>query len=251
VSVRHLLRGRTGELLHGLRITRRCLVDDLGVFTPRSGQAQVHVAVHRIVQAFVTRRSQSPIGQETFRCATKALGRAIYTLHDGDGRGATWHEASDDGDGLPALSVVWLLGYRPAHEYDELCELKERLLPAAVDYQAIVDEDALEFATVIVREVPALLELAKRQKGQVVDGVLGTRIPVRLYWDADDKAPLLTVAIRTYPLPGALPLVPNWFVRIVLAFFTEEPDYLSTIGEIGGQPLKVGESAFCDFAPNA
>ena len=249
MSVRNLLHGRSGQGPHALRITRRCLVDDLDVLTPTSGQARAYVSVHRVVQAFINRRSQRPTGQETFRCATREVGKTIYTFHDGDNRGATWHETSegDAADDLPALNVVWLLGCRPAHDYDALCNLKERLLPATVDYQAILDEESLAFATVIVQEVPALAELARQRKGQIVEGVLGERIPVRLYWDPEDEAPLLTVAVRTQPLPGAMQLVPNWAYRTVLAFFPKEPP--SPAGGIGGQPLQAGWSAFCDFAP--
>jgi hypothetical protein len=200
-----------------------------------------------VVRAFVERRSQAPTGQEPFQCATEATGKTIYTLHSGTDRGATWHDVDEESE--PEIDIVWLLGCRPNHDYDALCDLAkvDALLPDEVDYQAWLDEDVITFATAIVQEVPALLDQAERCKGQIVEGTLAERIPVRLYRDPDDEAPLLTVAIRTYPLPGTLALNKEWFARVVLAFFRRNPADLSTIHAIGDEPLREGESAFCDF----
>jgi hypothetical protein len=76
---------------------------------------------------------------------------------------------------------------------------------------------------------------------------LAERIPVRLHRDPDDRAPLLTVAIRMYPMPGTLALNKNWFERIVLAFFEQYPVDLSTADFVGDERLREGEVAFCDF----
>ncbi len=75
-----------------LRITRRCLREDLHLDPDASGSAEEYVEVHRRVTAFVERRGQSRIGQETFRCGTEVTGLPLYTLHFGDDRGATWHQ---------------------------------------------------------------------------------------------------------------------------------------------------------------
>jgi hypothetical protein len=232
-----------------LRITGRCRVVDIGLPHDSTSHARAHVGTHRVVQAFVERRAQSPVGQETFRCATEVTGRTIYTLHAGDDRGATWHDVQQDADEDEemGLDIVWLLGCRPNHDYDSLCALGDELLPDEGDYQAIIDDDALTFATAIVTEVPALVAQAEAEKGQIVEGILAERIPVRLYRDPDDEAPLLTVAIRTYPMPGTLVLLKDWFERIVLAFFRELPENLSICDEIGGMELRDGEAAFCDF----
>ena len=53
-----------------LRITRRCLWEDLHLDPDASGSAEEYVEVHSLVKAFVERRGQSPIGQETFHCGT-------------------------------------------------------------------------------------------------------------------------------------------------------------------------------------
>lgn len=232
-----------------LRITLRCRVDDLSLSAATLGNARTHVAVHRVIRAFVERRSQDPTGQETFRCATEGTGKTIYTLHSGDDRGATWHDSDEGGDEGTALDIVWLLGCRPSHGYEALCAVARAgdLLPAEMDYQALIDEDARTFATALVTEVPNLLREAKRRKGQVVHGLLADRIPVRLYCDPDDEAPLLTVAIRTYPMPGTMVLTKKWFERVVLAFFQQRPENLSATDALGKEALREGESAFCDF----
>jgi hypothetical protein len=232
-----------------LRITGRCRVDDIGLPADSTSRARDHIDVHRVVKAFVERRSQSPVGQETFRCATEVTGRTIYTLHAGDDRGATWHDLqeADEEDEDGGLDIVWLLGCRPNHDYERLCDLGDDLLPDEGDYQAVLDNDAISFATAMVVEVPALLAQAESEKGHIVEGILAQRIPVRLYRDPDDEAPLLTVAIRTYPMPGTLVLMKGWFERIVLAFFKQLPENLSICDGIGGRDLRDGEAAFCDF----
>ena len=213
------------------------------------GRAQDHVDVHRVVLAFVERRLQDPTGQETFRCATEESGKTIYTLHAGTDRGATWHDLDEGDADNPALDVVWLLGCRPDHDYDALCDLarQEVLLPDEADYEALFEEDLKTFAKAIAIEVPALVLAAEQRRGEVIEGVLAERIPVRLYRDPDDEAPLFTVAIRVYPMPGTLVLHKRWFERILLAFFQVYPADLSTVDFVGDEDLREGEIAFCDF----
>lgn len=132
-----------------------------------------------------------------------------------------------------------------------MCDLArdEVLLPDEADYDAYLEEDLLTFAKAMVEEVPRLVLEAEQRKGEVIEGTLAERIPVRLYRDPDDEAPLLTVAIRTqtYSMPGTLVLNPTWFERVVLAFFRQYPADLSTADALGDEDLREGESAFCDF----
>ncbi len=232
-----------------LRITRRCRVDDLNLSADSRGRAEDHVGVHRVVRAFVERRSQDPTGQETFRCATESTGKTIYTLHAGTDRGATWHDLVEADDEIEALDLVWLLGCRAFHGYEALCALASDgvLLPNGADYQAIIDEATLTLSTAMRTEVPTLLEQAERRKGEVVEGVVADRIAVRLCRDPDDEAPLLTVAIMTYPMPGTALLHKKWFARLVLAFFENDPKDLSMAYSVGDEELREGELAYCDF----
>lgn len=242
-------KGPVSSIARDLRITRRCRVDDLKLPEDSVGRAQDHVEAHRVVRAFVDRRVQDPTGQETFRCATEQSGKTIFTLHAATDRGATWHDLFVGNKDELALDIVWLLGVRRDHDYHALCDLarNEILLPNEADYDAYLNEEAFTFATAIILEVPALVREAEERKGRVIEGILAERIPVRLYRDPDDQAPLLTLAIRTYPMPGTLVLNKNWFERIVLAFFEQYPAELSTADFVGDEDLREGEVAFCDF----
>src|SRR4051812_21774559 len=99
-----------------LRVTRRAL-QDLGLSADYAGiPAEELVERHAVIGSFVTKRRQSPIGQEvTYLPVTKAT---TYNLHRGTARGLTWHDED--------LDVVWLLGVAwhstgdDSDAYDEL-----------------------------------------------------------------------------------------------------------------------------------
>jgi hypothetical protein len=238
------------EPLWELRITRRCLQDDLHGDPDASGRAEEHLDLHPIVRAFVERRGQSPIGQEPFACGTEITRLPLFTLHSNDDRGATWHQRSvppgveSDYD----LGIVWLLGVRPAHDYDGLCALGDDLLPRRDDAESFLQDQQLTFARALIEDVPQLIAVAEANRGTVVDGVLAGGIRVRVHRDAEDEAPLLTVAISSKPLPGTVQLAKNWFVRLLSAFFADGLDDLALTNEIGGEPLRPDESAYCCFA---
>jgi hypothetical protein len=97
----------------------------------------------------------------------------------------------------PTTSSAWLAARRPEHDYDALCELD--LLPATADYQALIDESAQTFAQALVEQVPELLALAQLHKGRVLQGLIADTIRVRLYCDADNEAPLVTLAYSSRP----------------------------------------------------
>src|SRR5438874_614878 len=83
-----------------LRVTRRCLVDDLEFGASDLDRPLEELAArHQMVRAFVERRSQSPVGQETIQGLTSRI--VAYSLHSGEDRGITWHHV--------AAGIVWLL----------------------------------------------------------------------------------------------------------------------------------------------
>ena len=235
-----------------LRITARCLRDDLGFDPDDSARAENYRDTGGIVRAFVERRGQHRIGQETFRCGTEVTGLPLYTLHFNDDRGATWHQESVP-PGLETdypLGIVWLLGIRPQHDYEGLCDLGDALLPTVEDHQRFLADAAQSFARALVEQVPELLAAADADKGHVVRGLIADTIRVRLHRDRDDQAPLLTVAYSSRPLPNGVALLPDWQTRLVLAFFNaDEFADLAFTNDIGGQPLEEDESAYCSFAP--
>jgi len=123
------------------------------------------------------------------------------------------------GDWTAALHIALRQRSR-RHLAPRIGALGDDLLPTTEDAQAFIDDQAYTFARVMVEEVPPLLERAERKRGQIVKGVIGDGIRVRLFRDPDDEAPLLTVAISSRPLPGVVTLVPQWQARLVLKTFS-------------------------------
>ncbi len=198
-----------------LRITRRSRIDDFGLPPTAPAEAEPHRGAHRIIEAFVRRRLKSPVGQETFRCATEVLRRPIYTLHAGADRGATWHEW-DDPAGLAtggvALDIVWLLGARANHDYESLCSLGDDLLPAKLDYDELFDAARLTFAHAIISEVSKIRRDALANPGRIRTAVVaGERRGVRSHWfRRSELIPIsATGSWRPAPLLGRQPSWPQ------------------------------------------
>lgn len=156
-----------------LRLTRRAL-EDLGLdpaeYSRRS--ARDYAGAHDVVRAFIERRGQSPVGQETTRLPVSS--QVVYNLHAGRWRGLTWHDEDAD--------VVWLLGvgcHRSGERDDAYEVLKRRdeagdLLPDEQDYldlEASIDE-ALEFVEAVAQEGPALLERAREKPCERITAVI-------------------------------------------------------------------------------
>lgn len=149
-----------------------------------------------------------------------------------------------------STDVIWLLGIADAHNYDHLCDLakNDRLMPVAVDVERLVADQAPTFAEALIEDVPALIDRARQNAGQIVEGLIAGTVPVRLRMDPDGQAPLLTVAVEQRLRPEGLRLPGGWLARLAMAFFPETPfDQFSWIGELGDQPLRESEVAFCDF----
>lgn len=85
-----------------LRVTARCLEEDLDGTTAADAERPVGELAHELVQKFVSMRSQDPKGVEKVQPLQNAS--EVYTLHAGRWRGATWHDAGNN--------AVWLLAGR-------------------------------------------------------------------------------------------------------------------------------------------
>jgi hypothetical protein len=218
------------------------LTEDLGQPADAPSDATANADRHPLVRAFVVERGQTTHGPDPLKCAWE-MGAPVFTIHHGTSRGATWHHE--------ALNVVWLLGIADAHNYDHLCDLaaSDRLMPVAVDVERFVADHAPTFARALIEEVPALIELARGNAGQIVEGLVAGTVPVRLRMDPDGDAPLLTVAIDQRLRPEGLRLPSGWLVRLATAFFPETPfEQFSWVNDLGDQPLRDSEVAFCDFS---
>lgn len=224
-----------------LRITQRCLTEDLGQPPDAPADPAATAGSHPLVRAFVQERGQTTHGPDPLKCAWET-GAPVFTIHHGTSRGATWHHE--------ALNVVWLLGIADAHNYGRLCDLADddRLMPTAADVEKVVADQAPTFARALVEDVPVLINLARQNAGQIVEGVVARTVPVRLRMDPDGRAPLLTVAVDQRLQPEGLRLPGGWLARLAMAFFPETPfEQFSWVTDLGGQPLQDSEIAFCDF----
>jgi len=162
-----------------LRLTRRAFEDlelDPSEYAPRSARACA--GAHEVVHAFVERRGQSPIGQETTRLP--ASPQVVYNLHAGRWRGLTWHDEEAD--------VVWLLGvgyHRSGERGDAYEVLKRRdeadnLFPEEQDYldlEAAFD-DGLAFVEAVAEEGPAILRQARERPGERVTAVIAEALDI-------------------------------------------------------------------------
>ncbi len=125
-----------------LRVTRRCLIDDLGLSAEHARRdARQYCAEHEALRSFVVKRESAPgVGEQVK--GIEPFGRYI-SLHVTRGRGVTfWDEAED---------TCWLLAYSDTHAsgedrdcYRYFMRLGERdeLLPTEDDYELIWDVSA-------------------------------------------------------------------------------------------------------------
>jgi hypothetical protein len=230
-----------------LRVTRRCLLDDLGVDPDALDRTLEELAeTDDVLKSFFAKRSQSPEGQETIQGLKSRI--VAYSLHSGDSRGITWHHKEHD--------VVWLLAARfhrsgkPDDAYPYFVELDHaaRLLPTRDDLEDLVASQRETFAKALLENVPRIREPALERPGLITEGVIGGRVPVRFALEEGDPA-IRTVAISQRLLPGRTQVPPGWQLAIAAAFLSGATsiDDLSFAGDIAGEPLRADEIAYCDF----
>jgi hypothetical protein len=153
-----------------LRITQRCLIEDLG-YQADTGFAEA--VAHEIVVAFRNQRKQATIGTKTV--GPEAGPDTIYRLGYGDHhRGATWHDQD--------LGAVWLCayGYHESGEPDDAFpyfrELMHRgdMLPTDADRDAVRAARAERLADALPTEAQRLLAEARADPGAEISGTLAT-----------------------------------------------------------------------------
>jgi hypothetical protein len=229
------------------RVTRRCLLDDLGLPAESVDLTIDELAsANEVIAAFRDRRAEmgSP-GQEPIRSLLPEV--VAFSLHVGRRRGATWHHRE--------AGVIWLLavGYhREGHVEDAYAHFERlkaagRLLPDRDDMVAFVRSQAPTLARSLLNNVPALVAAAREHPGVIHSGTIGGRIRVRVVCEAADP-PMLTVAIGQRLFPGEMPVPADWIVRVAAAFLPDTPpERLSVAFDLAGQELHPDEIAFCDF----
>lgn len=181
-----------------LRITRRCLLDDLNLGPGTSFSATVS---HPIVQAFQSQRSTNVTGSKTVGPASGE--RTLYRLgHGHDHRGATWYD--------PRERVVWLCAYRlhrsgdPDDAFPYFHELirAERIMPTEDDYEALFQDRAFRFAETLPQDAQALLTRARSNLGVEEVGLIGgaetTGVVVEVVESLEETHVALSVARMDY-----------------------------------------------------
>ncbi len=167
-------------MLFGLRVTSRCLKDDLAY---GDDSADLLTAMeHGIVRDFVRTRSSEPDGTEG---VIAALGVPFMKLKAGDrARGVTLWEKKPQGrdniqdPALPFPGVVWLagIGFRKEGDRGDAYEVfarlgPDRLMPTQMDYELLyadihtATEEALR--SDLARAMHELLERAWREPGRL------------------------------------------------------------------------------------
>jgi hypothetical protein len=184
----------TGAILpdRELRITRRCLRDDLGRGTDADFEG---VANHPIVKAFVRERREKFEGSS--RVEPLESGKAISVVrHQHEHRGATWHDESHE--------VVWLVAYgRHASgmpgDFFPFCKGLDQagaLLPAAEDYEDLYRERDLRLARMLLVDPPLLLKRA-RESGKEEHAQIGGRFGSAVSVEFADEIEAISVAFDT------------------------------------------------------
>jgi hypothetical protein len=144
---------------HELRVTKRCLVEDLNE-SPAEPFGEL-VERHGMVRAFRRERRAATAGPDTIGPA--GGDRPLSVLrHTHDWRGATWFE--------PDQAVVWLCECSGRHRsgepddafrYIQALRDDDRIWPTDDDYEALEADRGQQFAAFVVTDAAALLATAR------------------------------------------------------------------------------------------
>lgn len=176
-----------------LRVTERCLADDLGCSSEHPFE---ELAGHEIITAFVNRRRSSPTN--TRQVAPLSSGKVVYRLAYGDRhRGATWHDEAN--------GVVWLLAYArhefrdqgDAFPYFKRLDADGDLTPTERDYEALFRDRDRRFAEVVARQAEELLAAAREQPGREQRAIVGGQLGVGVALEIVETLEEVYLAVKT------------------------------------------------------
>ena len=205
-----------------LRVTLRCLEDDLGLspalFATRD--AREYSSRHPAVGKFVDLRESAPNTGETIQSLVPF--GAYRSLHTGRGRGATYWDEE--------FETCWLVAYHEYHatgdrkdvyEYFKRLDAGDRLAPTADDFENLLSETPSTLIDALRELAPQLLgeartfpgdEVRKEFVASVQPGDTGTAImtvDIVCETDGDLEEGWLGLVIPpdvTWPAEGALAL---------------------------------------------
>jgi hypothetical protein len=239
---------------HTLRITRRCLVDDLG-FPADDVRVSPHLLAQRegdgaaLIRTFVAKRDTVAEDDDERMRGLATRGIPICIIRHGERlRGLTWYDER--------AGAVWLvaahLGHRSGERSDSFPYFRNltgrELLPAAADYEMLRAEEAIRDADAIFDVIPRLMNQAAEERNSECRGYIGP-IPISMVM-TDDAPPHLHVAISQHWLDSEPQPPPDWLVAVLSRCYRHdfnEADYLPTDSRFPTRSLTDDELGFCDF----
>lgn len=246
---------------HQLRITHRCLLEDLG-FTaddlerPLDELATRASDAAKFVRTFIEKRGIDPVDEDSIEGL--ATGRIpMHPLRRGERiRGLTWHDRD--------ANVVWLVAAHFAHRSGERGDSYAyfrglragQLLPEEVDYLRFREQQAIRAADAILDYIDPALRSALADPNQEVRLDVGG-VPVRvLVTRATPPPPRLKVAVSMRRTESGFE-PPPWWIPAILARCYRRPfggwDDLPYTDDrsFGGRRLGHDEVAFESYLSNA
>jgi hypothetical protein len=231
-----------GDLPLFLRVTIRCLAEDLERTTARDAESPVEEIDNELVRKFVAMRSQDPRGTEKIQPLMSDA--EVYSLHSGRWRGATWHDREHQ--------TVWLVAGRfhasgkrdDAYPHFKGLDEAARLFPTEDDYALLLAMQAETFVDHVMERAPQILEDARRQSPTEVEAIVGT-IPISVAVLKEDGIEFVYLAVTMSEWSDDGPEPPaEWTTILWAAFFPWVGDPVTEIdlsNEIAGRPIKDGE----------
>jgi hypothetical protein len=217
-----------------LRITERCLVDDLGLSADGSFEEAL---AHPIVQAFVDKRQSDPdsgktVGPAAGRRTLRHLGRGD------DHRGSTWFDRKN--------GVVWLTAYGfhrsgdPEDAFQKFDQLiaADAMRPTTQDYRRLGRDRAGRFVELAPMQATSAVHEVIAREGDVIEVDLAQQLRVRLFAMIAEGVVELTI---TFPWGG---LNQDRIFFIVRCFEGSSNDLYEVADSFGGDPVAEGELGF-------
>ncbi len=234
-----LHRGGCLCLEHELRITGRCLVEDLGMPADTSFEDALG---HPIVQALKGKRLTDTGSGKTV--GPEAGENTLFRLAIGDDhRGATWFDANN--------RVVWLCayGWHRSGEHDDAFRHFHRLIanneiyPAQDDYRRLLLDRKRRFVELVLRHARTAREEAMGSPRTIIGVQLGHPLDRHIYVRlvADIVGGITEISIAFKPTRLSQPEI-----MFIIRSFVPEPEVMEwdVTDSLAGAALRPGEIAF-------
>jgi hypothetical protein len=202
---------------YDLRITVRCLEEDLGMPRGDSNIAPNEIQ-HEFIQAFIEKRRDHPKGTEPF-VLPKHGPIADKLRWTERWRGATLYDSEEN--------VVWLLGIgfhtsgRPDDVYEllEALDREDRLLPTEEDYELLLDSREANLPQLLAVNAEEMLEEANANPGTEIQRVIGGTFPISVVVERENGMTATWLAISYRLHRGEVEPPPEWERFLLAAFF--------------------------------